>query len=569
MLTFATHDGGIKPVEEVLFSTPFNYMFPELAHSPACLLPAGQETVRGLVALGDAMAADDPGTSEDLNSTIPSFFTYFGQFIDHDLTARTDRETFISEIFNADGGPLAFAPRPPSEVVATLRNGRRPQLDLDSVYGDGPGLHPMAESNAEALYDGAYKFKLQAMGKNGAGPYDLWRESFDAKPNPRTALIADARNDENINISQLHAAFLGLHNAIMDGIAALDPVKDKATAYARARQMVRWVYQYLVVEHYLRTICMGSVLDDVLRNGPLFYGPVAGGEPLFMPLEFSVAGFRFGHSMIRGSYKLRGTDLELLKLLGVARPDRPGNMQILVEVNGRHVLKPEFTVDWGHFVGKDAANKARKLDTLIAKGFGTLPMVPLPGTFMAHLAKRNLVRGYSLSIPTAQAVGSALGVKVLSAGDIRKSEKTEAIRKALDDNGFAEKTPLWYYILREADVIGEGNRLGVVGSRIVAETIVGLLKADPNSYIRQFGVARNIQKGGIEVPLVGGRKRIGSIAGFLAAAGVYPGGLGELADAPERGGLCWNCDDDGKPAPGPEEAGPSRARGGRRGRGRG
>ena len=135
MLRNISHSGGVTNVEEVLFSTPFGYMFPELADNPECRLGTGQDTTRALIDLGTAMAtdtvpADDPTQRE---TGISSFFTYFGQFIDHDLTARTDRETEVSEIFSPDGGALPIRPQAPSDVVRRLKNGRRAQLDLDSV----------------------------------------------------------------------------------------------------------------------------------------------------------------------------------------------------------------------------------------------------------------------------------------------------------------------------------------------------------------------------------------------------------------------------------------------------
>ena len=49
---------------------------------------------------------------------------------------------------------------------------------------------------------------------------------------------------------------------------------------------------------------------------------------------------------------------------------------------------------------------------------------------------------------------------------------------------FGANTPLWYYILAEAKVAAGGLNLGPVGGRIVAETLIGLLRADPTSYLQ-------------------------------------------------------------------------------------
>ena len=522
MLKKMSHTGATTDISEIQFATRFGYMFPELTTSAECLLPAGQDTTRGLLALGDAIASD---TGAATDSTIPSFFTYFGQFIDHDLTARTDRETGTSEVFAPDGGALPVTPRNPVEVSQALSNGRRPQLDLDSVYGDGPALAydgsqppgtPVAggATEAQALYDADLKFHVQKFGT----ALDLPRDA--GNPNPRTALIADMRNDENVNVSQLHAAFLSFHNAVMDGLATEGVTGVRA--YVQARQYVRWTYQYLVVEKYLRTVCMNGVVEDVLRNGPIFYGLVAGGLPLFMPLEFSAAAFRFAHSMVRPKYQLSGTELTIEGILGVSTPLRPTGAPDLLDepMPGHFRLKSAVTVNWHEFVDAGGANKARKIDTRLAQGLGELTFVGQRGSVMAHLAKRNLLRGFSLSIPTGQAIAAACGIQPLSPNEIRQGEDL-AIKKALDDNGFASRTPLWYYVLREAAVQADGDSLGLVGSRIVAETIVGLLKKDPNSYLNQFGIARNIKKKGIVVPTPAGRRTVGTVEALLTTAGVY------------------------------------------------
>lgn len=544
MLKQISHTGGVTDVDEILFSTPFGYMFPELAHSSECLLPPGQDTTRALIALGRAMAMDEGGSGGDpLASDVSSIFTYFGQFIDHDLTARTDRETEVSDIFAPDGGAQPVAPRDPDEVAHMLKNGRRAQFDLDSAYGDGPGLLndaagspvPGSATEAQALYDSDLKFKIQSVGPT----VDLHRPRSTPegyRPNERVALIADGRNDENINVSQIHAAVLAFHNSIMDGLAAFGVTGP--AAFARARQYVRWTYQYLVVEEYLKTVCQPDMVSDVLRNGPYFYGAVAGGQPLFMPLEFSVAAFRFGHSMIRPEYEMRNGTLTIGEMLGVSLADRKGSPDILKSpgspaADNAYCLIEEMTVDWSKFFGAGAPNKARKIDPMIAKGLGTLTFVG-GSSVMAHLAARNLLRGFSLSIPTGQAVAAACGVHPLSPAEIRDGEAA-GIREVLDSGSFARRTPLWYYILREAAVQTDGQRLGVVGSRIVAECIVGLLKKDPNSYLNQYGIARNITKEGIDVPARDGRKTIGSLEAFLNAAGVYPQGHHCILNGKKRG----------------------------------
>lgn len=528
MLKHVSHLTGLADTSEILYATPFGYMFPELAETPAHRLPEGQDTVRALIRLGEIMATDD-GAGAD--SSIPSFFTYFGQFIDHDLTARTDREGEVSEIFNSGGGAAGARPVPPADVVAGLRNGRRPQFDLDSVYGDGPGFSPEpgAATSSDALYKN-FRFDLQEVGN---GRFDLPRlrpDSPASLANPRQALIGDQRNDENTNISQLHVAILVFHNVVMDGLEAAGITGMQA--FLQARQLVRWAYQFIVVEEYLKKVCMPDVVEDVLRNGPAFYGPIAGGMPLFMPLEFSVAAFRMGHSMIRASYQLSGTEATIQQILGLAAAKRPNDANgkplkdplepIAPDKDPRNAfrLKPDFTVDWSHFIGDGAVNKARPLDPFIARGLTQLTFERLQGTLMAQLATRNLLRAYSLSLPTGQAVALAMGIDPLSAaalaGDIQD------LRDLFGSSPLGSRTPLWFYVLREAQLQGGGQHLGVVGSRILAETMVGLLWKDPTSYLNTYKKSRNIDKDGIFVPHLDGKWRlVGGFADLLAFAGLH------------------------------------------------
>ena len=114
--------------------TDFDYLFPELVADPAKLLPAdtpavAANTVAALNDLGNAMI--EQGAPQK-NAPIPPIHTYWGQFVDHDLTAATDNDSVIG----INVTPLT--PMPPAGVVALLKNKRNPALNLDSVYGDGP-----------------------------------------------------------------------------------------------------------------------------------------------------------------------------------------------------------------------------------------------------------------------------------------------------------------------------------------------------------------------------------------------------------------------------------------------
>ena len=510
MLKNVTHSGGMEAAEEILFNTPFGYMFPDAAASRECLLPGSERTTEALLALGDAMgdASDPPDPT--LDSTTPAAFTYFGQFIDHDVTARTDRETGLSRIAQADGRPLPIVPLGPARVVENLRNGRRPNLDLDSLYGDGPGLVSDVKTEASDLYDPATgKLILQNLG------VDL----IDLPRDGRKAVIADARNDENVNVSQLHAAFVSFHNKVADLVAG---VSNPAQKYSKARQIVRWTYQYIVAHDYLPRVCDPDVVNDVLRNGPQFFGPGTGGTRLFMPLEFSVAGFRFGHSMVRPTYKIGGgAPVSIESILGVST-ERPPAEDLLEEVGGQWRLKAENLVHWSNyleFATGPAPQMARRIDPLVSKGLFDLPFEGEsgPAAMIRHLAQRNLLRGYLLSIPTGQAVAAAMGVVPLVEHDLTEPGEQD-LRDAIDHGRFQRRTPLWYYVLREAKVKKDGQSLGEVGSRLVAETLIGFLKHDPNSFLNNL-FRNRVRPGGIKVP--GRADPIGSLAEMIDYVGLH------------------------------------------------
>jgi hypothetical protein len=459
-----SHIDGFTVEKEILFSTPFDYFFPEAARSGLCLLPASEATALALRDLGSAMA--DPGDTagEPLDSTIPAIYTYFGQFIDHDITARTDRDTAVSFL----GRNEPIAPRDPDQVIASLRNGRRPQLDLDSVFGDGPALAggggtvtPSAQS--DQLYDDTLKLET----------FDQSDRRDLVRGDDRGAIIPDERNDENLNISQLQFAFLTFYNAVYD--VQSGSAKKK---YIRARQLTRWAYQFVVVEDYLKTVCDSNVVEEVLANGPRFFSSTAGRGDAFMPLEFSTAAFRFGHSMIRPEYQLNSNQnpIGIMDLLGFARD--PNFFE------SDHHLKQAFKLDWEFYARNGSSVQfARKIDTRIAHGLAQLPLGDrIVDPVLSHLARSNLLRAFNLSIPTGQAVCDAFTVNPLTPDEIVDGEEPN-IRAVIEGNYFHHRTPLWYYLLRESALQQDGNALGEAGSRLVAETLIGLLKQDPNSYL--------------------------------------------------------------------------------------
>ena len=493
MLINVSHEQGISSADEILFNTPFGYMFPQVINSDKCYLREGKRTYKGLLSLGKAMA--DPGDLPDvgdahaeLDSAIPAAYTYLGQFIDHDITARTDRDNAFNNIAPDQDGPIT--PLDTQDVVANLRNGRRPQLDLDSMYGDGPGLIDGVTTAASSLFDNQYAFEVN---EKPGGYIDLRRDkNLSGKP---VARIADMRNDENVMISQLHARFLKFHNKVLNNPRRQLSGTSDEFKFTRTRQLVRWAYQFVVINDYLPRVCDPAVVDDILRNGPRFFSPASSGEKLFMPLEFSAAGFRFGHSMIRPFYQLNN-DADKIRIDKLLEANSDSN------TNGDELL-PERVIDWDLFVNSpngDSVQKARKIDPKIAKGLFKLPFGNCD-PILADLARRNLLRAYLLKIPTGQACSAAMGVVPLGANDLLQNETSE-IQAALIKGKFTDRTPLWYYVLKESSLQKQGETLGAVGSRIVAETIIGLVKQDQNSYLNNTddpAVKLSIADPGIDV----------------------------------------------------------------------
>ena len=519
---------GERPTE-----TPFDYLFPQLEGKPdAHLQGTPAQVVAALKALGSAMVDSAPPSATDpkvqVNSTIPTIYTYWGQFIDHDTTANTDRDSKVSDITRPDLKPV-----PPAEVTKLLKNLRRPNLDLDSVYGNGPALMDK-HFNDDGMYDGP-RFRL---GTNADSPgipgvkippeADLHRDlprigplldagvitmddvpvSLRTDPNLRTrAFVGDLRNDENLIVAQFHTAVLRFHNKVVDRLAKRD-IGPKVL-FRRAQKLTRFHYQWLVVQDYLRTVTAPGVVDKVLTGGLKHYHPLNGHE-LFMPLEYSVAAFRFGHSMVRGGYDhnrnfgkpgnvLPFASFNQLFLftgngfqLDPADPTKSKRNPFL----GQPTLPFNWIIELDRFTNKadpDEGHFARKIDTRIVPpitqmvnegtGAGIQDDAGKPiRELLRHLGQRNLVRGYLLSIPTGQAVAAELGVVPLSEAELQQGN-APAVNEALALGGFLEHTPLWYYVLKEAEVRANGNTLGEVGSRIVCETIIGVLRNDPDSYL--------------------------------------------------------------------------------------
>ncbi|NJL18274.1 MAG: peroxidase [Nitrospira sp.] len=395
--------------------------------------------------------------------------TFFGQFLDHDLTL-------------ALKAPL----NEPTQPRRTT-NFRTAEFDLDSLYGKGPDGSP-------ELYDtssGTIKFRVEAIpgseqvSRKGAVRFDLPRD-----PN-NNAIIGDSRNDENIAISQFHLAMLMFHNAITDRVRQ-DPAFANRSAkdvFNEVQRQVRWHYQWIILNEFLPLTIGQNRVDEILRTGPRFYRVTdrsqdaqfrnAIREPL-IPVEFAVAAYRFGHSQVRPSYRVNfgaapGSEFFTFIFDDSADPNDPNPNDMR---GGKRA--PRRFIDWQTFFKLDDVNfrPNKRIDTKLSTPLMLLPgsrgpAPGLPNDGVQSLPSRNLMRHVNFGIPSGQAIARVMGVRVLT-----PEQLTE-----LTPFGMERNTPLFYYLLKEAEIFENGLRMGPVGSRIIGEVFIGLLKADKDSYL--------------------------------------------------------------------------------------
>jgi hypothetical protein len=471
-------------------SGSFGRMFPQLAPRRA----TGLEKALEFGAPGGLMDGGQT-TDDQLAADFPAGFTYFGQFLDHDLTL---------DVLSQLGG---------RDTPSDITDFRSPRADLDHLYGAGPVV-------SGQLYDGSREGRL-ALTPNGV--------DFARTPG-NLALIGDPRNDENLILNQFHVAMIKFHNRVTDLLAAgkttnafgqllpprpedepptqqpgvpLDQLLDVEnyfdTLFASARQLVRWHYQWIIVHEFLPLVADPKVVDDIDENGPRFFRPR---EMPFIPVEFSAAAFRFGHPTVRSSYRVNED------FTGKIFPDDPDAPAVpRSDLRGGPVL-PEHAVDWRFFfdVSRSAPpQNARRLQASLNTQLLDLPVSAVPGARdgalarpVASLAVRNLLRSEALGLPSGQDVARAVGEIPLTD----------------DELGTTGPVYLWYYVLKEAEVVARGRHLGPVGSRIVAEVLIGLMDADPASYRSVFPRWQ---------PTLGEREGRFEIVDLLYVAGVIGG----------------------------------------------
>lgn len=387
-------------------------------------LPSFQADEQFLHALGRAGGLCDCGDiSDSPNSlgTTAAGWPIFGQFVAHDITA--DRSLLRTHVSTAE-----------------LRNARSPKLNLECLYGDGPTGHPFLYQR-----DDPAKFLLDSV-RN-----DLPRNAEGI------ALISDPRNDSHTLVSQLHLAMLKAHNTFVDEVRGAGKSTDQV--FEEAARQLRWHYQWIVLNEFLPSVVGPTLANEVLLEGPRWF---RSGREAFIPLEFAHAAYRYGHSQIRHRYQMNlHTD----------------PVPLFPDLLGFRAIPPEHTIDWTLFFDAPSATTAQRSKRIDGKLVRALIQLPTAITGKCaieddhSLSARDLQRGQNVGVPSGEAVAHHMGIAPLSAQEI-----------GITPANWQGETPLWYYILREADAYTDGDRLGPVGGRIVTEVLVGLIDSDATSF---------------------------------------------------------------------------------------
>jgi hypothetical protein len=458
---------------------------------------------------------DNDAFGENPNPRLTSGFTFVGQFVDHDITFDT------TKLDDQQSDPYATT------------NFRTPRYDLDAIYGLGPSTNPQfydpSDRDKFLIVERPYSTITGKLKKpNGVDETKTW----DVKPDvvwdvPRatandpdgrpvgTAIIADPRNDQTEIILQLHVAMQKFHNRLVD-VLRMQQV-PRSAVFESARRLARWHYQWVVIHDFLPAIVGQTMSDSVYKEGSKaptinikYYKPTNPGGRSFIPVEFAVAAYRFGHSITRPRYTVRDVfDSNNILLGSVAGVPLFGDSPTDNNLNGHRELLPRLKIQWSKFFNvagqTPTARPVRQFDTSLANPLFKLPQTALPDTNdLGLLSQRNLQRGRKMGLPSGQQVARLMGVTPLTTtqlwtnhrikveipivGNVVKvlqeyDEPNQSLKDLFADPEWDGEAPLWFYILKEAEIVGKGREMGPVGGRIIAEVLVGLLQKDPNSYL--------------------------------------------------------------------------------------
>ena len=475
--------------------------------------------------IAEAMTSAGAADPDSDGPPIPAGFTYLAQFVDHDVTKDVTDVHLGQDV-----------------TVAELLQGRSPALDLDSLYGRGPDKDPQFYASDQVrLKTGTtvavpFPPDVPEANKPHAG-FDLPRVgSGSTKAARRTANIPDTRNDENLAVAQTHLMFIRFHNTVVNKLATTTP---SVLLFPTARRDVVMHYQWMLRTDYLPRIVDEDIVDDVYTNGRKFFeipqeysddnlyaypGPddphVQPGDTPTMPVEFSIAAYRLGHSMVRDKYEWnrafnskagRPASLHLLfQFSGTSGILSPGPLNIDdPEAGTFEQLPSNWIADFRRLydfneagradlvLPKEDSNVAKKIDTLLVNPLHDLPLgsfggrgaMPVATGRALNLAFRNLTRAGMVRLASGQQMAAMMGIQVLTPDQVLSGAGGGATFDTAPNNlsndqktSLGEHTPLWFYILREAEL--NNGRLTGVGGRIVAEVFHRSMEGSRYSIVR-------------------------------------------------------------------------------------
>jgi hypothetical protein len=384
-------------------------------------LPALDADDEALHALGRPGGICDDDADPSTDGEMAAGWPFFGQFIAHDITA--------------DRSPLGHRADPDR-----IRNFRTPRANLEGVYAAGPIGSPYLFQK-----DDPAKLLL------GEGGHDVPRN------HEGIALLGDQRNDTHLFMSQMQLGFIKTHNLIVDRLRE-DGV-DEGEVFDDARRATAWHYQWVILHEFLSQLIGHELLGELLDGGPTVFKP---GDDPFIPFEFADAAYRYGHSQVRDTYRVN-RDF--------------GPVPVFPDLMGFGAVPVDHAIDWSlqfDVPGSEPAQRSKKIDGKLPRSLISLPR-QISGedenSDYSSLANRDLQRGQAVGLPSGEAVARELGVQPLSSDQI-----------GLGEVGWEEETPLWLYVLKEAEVLEDGDRLGPIGGRIVGEVLLGIIDADPESF---------------------------------------------------------------------------------------
>ena len=512
----ADHGDAGRPVSR----SPYGYLFRGLADAADAGVFTGTDEPATVARLKQfEIAARPPWVpAPALRMQLAAVYTYFGQFVNHDISApiggllinigQVPPAGIIGTVDPAGVGKEWRSDT--ATILAHFVNEQAAPLTLASLYGDGPHSPDVA-----AFYQpGGTRFRLAQV---SVAPKTLFtdlevdpasvhhaRAAPDMPRRDGLPLIADQRNDGNLIISQLHLAFMRVHNKAVTALERRDP---HSAGFAEARQEVTLLYHWLILNDLLPNLLSKSV-----QARPLSHWQPRHSDPGTVPMEFTTAAFRFGHSMVGRAYDFnanfgRGGSMAAAASLGqlFAFTSHGGMGGAGGPARQPDQLPDHWVIDWHRMSAAPKAAEAKGADGAAGDGaeridLGFAPdMLNVAGA--APVAEhgsimfRNLLRGFHRRIPFGQVLAEACDVapltpaQVLAAMPRQQHEPpgTNALGDVARRLGIDRQTPAWLYFLCEAQVLEDGQRIGPTASQIIADTIVGLMRHTPASILRHGG----------------------------------------------------------------------------------